>query len=413
MAEGSPAQRVRLAQDGLPVGLADPEGADVHQVRCRADLHDVGADGAGDGQHGHLGDVGRGGADGQGPVDFQAQVRDPPHASLSLRFGDGDPCGPGLIRVGQPGGARRASGVGLGLGVDGAEDLELVGGGLVFPGLEPLLVGDLVAGVLPAGHPLGLGLGPAGVPGDLLAHQVDRAPARRLAVRGRVLADPRAEPAVDGPGPGGEPVHDLLGDAADFGAVPVGALGHGVAHGQQPLFEGPVDGDPVQVPELVEVLPVSGAPGVVGSVGALDGVEHGEVDVQLGIPVPADRVQPGGRDESFPVPPLPRGGRVMSGADVAGHGLEQLEALADRVEQGVLDGLRFPVQGRGLDLVADVPGLARGHAQAGVQHRDRLGGAAGHVVVGPGDSRADGPDPGPFGVDLARGRERVLLPVPG
>ena len=67
----------------------------------RADLHDVGADGAGDGEHGHVGDVGRGGADGQDPVDFQAQVRDPPRASLSLRFGDGDPCGPGLVRGGQ------------------------------------------------------------------------------------------------------------------------------------------------------------------------------------------------------------------------------------------------------------------------------------------------------------------------
>ena len=104
---------------------------------------------------------------------------------------------------------------------------------------------------------------------------------------------------------------------------------------------------------------------------------------------------------------------MVAGADVAGHGLEQLEAFAHGVEQGVLDGLRFPVQGRGLDVVACVAGLARGHAQAGVQDRDGLGGAAGHVVVGPGDSRADGPDPGPLSVDLARGRERVLLPVPG
>ena len=101
--QGSPAHGVRLAEDGLPVGLADSEGADVHQVGCRADLHDLCARRAGDGQHGHLGDVGRGGADGQGPVDFQAQVRDPPDASLSLRFGHGDPCGPGLVRVGQPG----------------------------------------------------------------------------------------------------------------------------------------------------------------------------------------------------------------------------------------------------------------------------------------------------------------------
>ena len=413
VAEGSPAQRVRLAQDGLPVGFADAEGADVHQVRCRADLDDLGADGAGDGQHGHLGDVGRGGADGQGPVDFQAQVRDPPCASLSLRFCDGDPCGPGLVRGGQLEGPRRACGVGLGLGVDGAEDLELVGGGLLFPGLEPFLVGHLMAGDLAAGHPLGLGLGPPGVLGDLLAHQVDRAPARRLAVPGRVLVHPCAEPAVDGPGPGGEPVHDLLGDAADFGAVPVGAPGHGVAHVQQPLLEGPVDGDPVQVAELVEMLPVSSAPYVVGAVGALDGVEDGQVDVQLRVPVPADRVQPRSRYETFAVPPFPRGRRVVPGPHIAGHGLEQLEALADRVEQRVLDGLRFPVQGRGLDVIACFAGLACGHAQASVQHRDRLRRAAGHVVVGPGDARADGPDPGPLGVDLAGGRERVLLPVPG
>ena len=217
---------------------------------------------------------------------------------------------------------------------------------------------------------------------------------------------------VDGLGAGGELVHDLLGDAADFGAVPVGALDHGVAHVEQPLLVGPVDGDPVQVPELVEVLPVGGAPLVVGPVGALDGVEDGQVDVQLGVPVPADGVQPGGRDESFPVAPFPGVLGVVPGADVAGHGLEQLEAFADRVEQGVLDGLRFAVQGRGLDLVTGLAGLACGHAQAGVQHRYGLGGAAGHVVVGPGDSRALGPDPGPFGVDLARGRERVLLPVP-
>jgi hypothetical protein len=169
---------------------------------------------------------------------------------------------------------------------------------------------------------------------------------------------------------------------------------------------------PYRVAELVEVLPVSRAPGVVGTVGALDGVQDREVDVQLRVTVSADRVQPGGGDESLPVPPLPRVLGVVPGADVAGHGLEQLKPFADRVEQGILDGLRFPVQGRGLDMIACFSGLARGHAQAGVQHRDRLGGAAGHVVVGPGDSRADGPDPGPFGVDLARGREQVLLPVP-
>ena len=58
------------------------------------------------------------------------------------------------------------------------------------------------------------------------------------------------------------------------------------------------------------------------------------------------------------------------------------------------------------------PGLACGHAQAGVQHRYRLGCAAGHVVVGPGDSRAHGPDTGPLGVDLAWGRERVPFLVP-
>ena len=269
-----------------------------------------------------------------------------------------------------------------------------------------------MAGDLPSGHPLGFGLGPAGVLGDLLAHQVDRAPARRFAVPGRVLVDPRAEPAVDGPGAGGELVHDLLGDAADFGAVPVGALDHGVAHVEQPLLVGPVDGDAVQVAELVEVLPVGGAPLVVGAVGALDGVEDGQVDVQLGVSVPADGVQPGGGDEAFPVPPFAGVLGVVAGPDVAGHGLEQLEAFADRVEQGVLDGLRFAVQGRGLDLITGLAGLACGHAQAGVQHRYGLGGAAGHVVVGPGDSRALGPDPGPLGVDLARGRERVLLLVP-
>jgi hypothetical protein len=40
------------------------------------------------------------------------------------------------------------------------------------------------------------------------------------------------------------------------------------------------------VAELVEVLPVGGPPRVVGPVGALDGVEDGQVDVQLGIPRP-------------------------------------------------------------------------------------------------------------------------------
>ena len=104
---------------------------------------------------------------------------------------------------------------------------------------------------------------------------------------------------------------------------------------------------------------------------------------------------------------------MVAGPDVAAHGLEQLEPLTDRVEQGVLDGLRFPVQRRGLDVVARFAGLGGGYAQAGVQDRDRFGGAAGDVVVGPGDSRAGGPDPGPLGVDLAGGRERVLLPVPG
>jgi hypothetical protein len=103
---------------------------------------------------------------------------------------------------------------------------------------------------------------------------------------------------------------------------------------------------------------------------------------------------------------------VVPGPDVAGHRLEQLEPFADRAEQGVLDGLGLAVQGCGLDVVACPAGLARGHAQARVQDRYRLRRAAGPVVIGPGDARADGPDPGPFGVDLARGCERVLLPVP-
>jgi hypothetical protein len=123
-------------------------------------------------------------------------------------------------------------------------------------------------------------------------------------------------------------------------------------------------------------------------------------------------MKPGGGDEAFPVPPFAGVLGVVAGPDVAGHGLEQLETLADRVEQGILDGLRFAVQRRGLDLLTRLTSLARGHAQAGVQHRYRLGGAAGHVVVGPGDSRALGPDPGPLSVDLARGRERMLIAVP-
>ena len=211
---------------------------------------------------------------------------------------------------------------------------------------------------------------------------------------------------------GGELVHDMLGDAADFGAVPVGALDHGAAHVQEPLLVGPVDGDAVQVAELVEVLPVGGAPLVVGAVGALEGVEDGQVDVQQGISVAADGMHPGGGDESFAVPPFAGVFGVVPGPDVAAHGLEQLEALADRVEQGVLDHLRFAVQGRGFDRITDLTGLACGHAQAGVQQRYRLRRAAGHVVVGPGDSRALSPDPGPLGVDLTRGRERVLLAVP-
>jgi hypothetical protein len=74
VAEGGPARGVRLAEDGLPVGFADPERADVHQARRRAHLDYLGPDGAGDGQHGYFGDVGGDGADGQGPVDFQAEV---------------------------------------------------------------------------------------------------------------------------------------------------------------------------------------------------------------------------------------------------------------------------------------------------------------------------------------------------
>jgi hypothetical protein len=58
------------------------------------------------------------------------------------------------------------------------------------------------------------------------------------------------------------------------------------------------------------------------------------------------------------------GGLAAAGPDVAGHRLEQLEALADRVEQGVLDGLRLAVQGRGRDVIACPAGLARSHAQA-------------------------------------------------
>jgi hypothetical protein len=96
---------------------------------------------------------------------------------------------------------------------------------------------------------------------------------------------------------------------------------------------------------------------------------------------------------------------VVAGADVAAHGLEQLKTFADRVEQGALDGLRFCVQSGGLDLIPVLAGLGSGDAEARVQDRDRLRRAAGDVVVRPGDSRAGGPDPGPFGVDLARGRE--------
>ena len=194
--------------------------------------------------------------------------------------------------------------------------------GLGLPGGEPLRRGGLRCTGPPGERAARLGFGAAGVLPGLLVQQPERAPGRRLAVQRLVLAGEPSEFAGDGDGAGAEQVHDVLGNAADLGAVAVGPGHHFVAQRRQSGLQDPVGDRGHAEPLAVQGAGVQGAPLVVGAVGALDPVPDRDVHMQLRVTVAGQVVQEQAGDQAAAVPPLPRLRRMVPGPGVGGMPVE-------------------------------------------------------------------------------------------
>ena len=364
---------VRGPVDAAAVGGADAEAGYVGDVGGGHADH-AGAGAAGHGQFRHLGDhgvgVGAGGQDGQGAVDFEPQLRHRPDGVMLLDFGDGDPRRPLLGRVVEDGRhpVSVAGRVGGYLLVYLRQRLDFPAGGLGFPRGQPLGVGGFGAAGLPGQGAAGGVLAAAGVLPGLLVQQPQRAPARRAAVAGLVLVGQPLQFPGDRDGAGAEGVDDVLADAADLGAVPVGAGHHHVPQAGQLCLHQPVGGGGDGEPLVVQRPGVQGAPFPVGTVGALDPVPDRHVHVQLRVSVAADVMQEQRGGQAVAVAPLPRRGGVVAGAGVGRLAFEPADRFACRLDQRVLDLLRLRVQRGGLVLVAAVAGLPGGGPVGGVQH---------------------------------------------
>ena len=133
------------------------------------------------------------------PVHLEPELSHRPDRVVLLHFGDRDPRGGALGRIiqhrrctrGALGGERRD------LLVHRGQRAQFAVHGLGFPGGEPLRRGGLGRAGLPGEGAAGLGLGAAGVLPGLLVQQPQRAPGRRLAVHGLVLAgEPSSSPVT-------------------------------------------------------------------------------------------------------------------------------------------------------------------------------------------------------------------------
>ena len=148
----------------------------------------------------------------------------------------------------------------------------------------------------------------------------------------------------DRDGAGAEQVDHVLADAADLGAVAVGAGHHHIAQPGQLCLHQPVGGGGDAEPLAVQRPGVQGAPFAVGLVAALDPVPDRHVDVQLRVSVAADVMQEQRGGQAVAVAPLPRRGGVVAGAGVGGVRFQPADRFARRLDQRVLDLLRLRVQ---------------------------------------------------------------------
>ena len=378
---------VRRPVDAAAVGGSDAEAGHVGDVRG-GDLDDLGPGPAADGQLGHLGDhrlaVGARRQDRQRPVHFEPELRHRPDRVVGLHLGDRDPCGRALGRIIQHRRVHAPHALGGEPGhllVHRGQGVHFAMRRLGFPGGEPLRRGGFRGAGLPGDGAARLGLGAAGVLPGLLVQQPQRAPGRRLAVHGLVLAGEPVQLAGDRDGAGAEQVHHVLADPADLGAVAVRPGHHGIAQRGQPGLQDPVgdrgDGEPL----AVQGARVQRPPLLISLVGALDPVPDRHVDVQLRVAVPGQVVQEQAGDQAVAVPPLPRARGMVPGPGVGGVLLQPGHRFARGVHQRGLDLIGAGVQRGGLVLVAVLAGLAGRDPVGGVQHRDALDRADGQVEV--------------------------------
>ena len=320
---------------------------------------------------------------GQRPVHLEPELSHRPDRVVLLHLGDGDPRGLALGRIVQH---RRCTPGVLGgepghLLVHRRQGLHFPLRRLRFPGGQPLRVGGLGGAGLPGDGAPCFGLGAPGVLRRLLAEQPDRPLGRRLAVRLLVLADQGLQLRGQRPGPGAEQVHHVLADPADLGAVAIGPRDHGVAQRGQPGLHDPVCHRGDREPLVVQAAGVQRAPFVIGLVGALHPVPHGDVHVQVRVAVAADVVQEHAGDQAVTVAPLPRPGRMVPGPGVGGMAFQPGDSVAGRVHQRGLDLIGPRVERGGLVLVAALTRLAGRDPVGGVQHRHALDHVDGHVEV--------------------------------
>ena len=184
---------VRGPVDAAAVGSADAEAGHVGDVGGgHADHAGTGA--AGDSQFRHLGDhgvgVGAGGQDGQGAVDFEAQLRHRPDGVMLLDFGDGDPRGLRLAASSSTAGALAAVCLPRSAATCACTcDSAWISRRVVWASHaanRSASVGSSLP-VCPARVRRACVLAAAGVLPGLLVQQPQRAPARRGAVAGFVL----------------------------------------------------------------------------------------------------------------------------------------------------------------------------------------------------------------------------------
>ena len=248
-----------------PSEARTPEAGHVGDVGGgHADHAGTGA--AGDGQVRHLGDhgvgVGAGGQDGQGAVDFEPQLRHRPDGVMLLDFGDGDPCRPRLAASSRTAAARSAWPAAYWATCPCTCDSAWISRRVVWAShaaSRSASVGSALP-VCPARVRRACVLAAAGVLPGLLVQQPQRAPARRGAVAGFVLVGQPLEFPGDRDGAGAEQVDHVLADAADLGAVAVGAGHHHVAQSGQLCLHQPVGGGGDAEPLVVQRPGVQGAP---------------------------------------------------------------------------------------------------------------------------------------------------------